>query len=233
MLSWEPWRELASAARWEPQSVVSLAESQVESPVLNSEKRAQIKSLVGLTNITVKHVNQMNDDLWYGIAGLLFGGVMIANWWFEMFSDSAYAKMCRSIVKVQSLGRNTVALFEPAMGMMFVFIGFSLLATWAGVDDNNPLMWILVPGILVFTVIGLTGLIPFRLPGPMYPEWQMEKRRQRRLQSTVERVSSSASKTRTIQRRKELHPGTYDYTVLIPNDDPPPRAHPQETRRRF
>ena len=32
---------------------------------------------------------------------------------------------------------------------------------------------------LFFVVVALLGLIPFPLPGPMYPEWQMEKRRVR------------------------------------------------------
>ena len=32
---------------------------------------------------------------------------------------------------------------------------------------------------LVFLALAVLGLIPFRLPGPMYPEWQLERRRRR------------------------------------------------------
>ena len=38
---------------------------------------------------------------------------------------------------------------------------------------------VLMGTALFFVVVALLGLIPFPLPGPMYPEWQMEKRRAR------------------------------------------------------
>ena len=38
---------------------------------------------------------------------------------------------------------------------------------------------VLMGTALFFVVVALLGLIPFPMPGPMYPEWQMEKRRAR------------------------------------------------------
>ena len=41
-----------------------------------------------------------------------------------MFSDCDYADLCRSITKDSfDLGQNTIALIEPAEGMMFIFSG--------------------------------------------------------------------------------------------------------------
>ena len=38
---------------------------------------------------------------------------------------------------------------------------------------------LLFGGALLSVVLFAVGLIPFRLPAPMYPEWQMERRRRR------------------------------------------------------
>ena len=66
----------------------------------------------------------MSKDLFYGVAGLVLGAVVLVNWWFEMFSDCDYADLCRSITKDSfDLGQNTIALIEPAGGMMFIFSG--------------------------------------------------------------------------------------------------------------
>lgn len=39
--------------------------------------------------------------------------------------------------------------------------------------------WILGGGAVFFLFVAVVGLIPFRWPGPMYPEWQLERRRRR------------------------------------------------------
>ena len=44
--------------------------------------------------------------------------------------------------------------------------------------------WILGGGAVFFLFVAVVGLIPFRLPGPMYPEWQLERRRRRAQEDT-------------------------------------------------
>ena len=118
----------------------------------------------------------MSKDLFYGVAGLVLGSVVLVNWWFEMFSDCGYAKPCRSIATSFSPGRNTTALVEPAAGVAFVFgSAGGLLMTVGGMGVRPLPVALLMVAVVAFVVL-LLGLIPFPLPAPMYPEWQLEKR---------------------------------------------------------
>ena len=118
----------------------------------------------------------MSKDLFYGVAGLVLGSVVLVNWWFEMFSDCGYAKLCRSIATSFSPGRNTTALVEPAAGVAFVFgSAGGLLMTVGGMGVRPLPVALLMVAVVAFVVL-LLGLIPFPLPAPMYPEWQLEKR---------------------------------------------------------
>ena len=111
---------------------------------------------------------------------LVLGGGTLVNWWFEMFSDCGYAQLCRSIMSQGGfyLGRNTIALIEPAVGSMFAFGGALLLVETSGSEISLPEAFF-GGGLFLSMVLFAVGLIPFRLPAPMYPEWQMEKRRAR------------------------------------------------------
>lgn len=120
---------------------------------------------------------------------------MLINWWFEMFSDSGYADLCRSIMKSSfDLGRNTIALIEPAVGACFFFGGVLLLT-----PKTSPLMSLLVPAVLFFLAVAVLGLLPIPLPKPMYPEWQMEKRRQRAVQEHEKIAAVGKSSSSTLQ----------------------------------
>jgi len=125
----------------------------------------------------------VSKDLFYGVAGLVLGSVVLVNWWFEMFSDCGYAKLCRSIATSFSPGRNTTALVEPAAGVAFVFgSAGGLLMTVGGMGVRPLPVALLMVAVVAFVVL-LLGLIPFPLPAPMYPEWQLEKRQRRAAQS--------------------------------------------------
>ena len=124
----------------------------------------------------------MSNQVWVGIGGLVLGGAMLVNWWFEMFSDSWYAELCRSFMEEFNLGRNTTAIVEPSVGGFMIFGGGALL-----VDNSNSLMWIFGPGSLVCLAAAAMGLVPFRLPQFMYPEGQMEKRRWRETKQRLQR----------------------------------------------
>ena len=119
-------------------------------------------------------------DLFFGVVCLFLGGMMFVNWWFAMFSDSGYGKGCRSMLWGDfSLGRNTVAVIEPAVGVVFVFGGAGGLLMTVGGMGTRPLPVALLMIAVIALMVMLLGLIPFRLPAPMYPEWQLEKRRRR------------------------------------------------------
>ena len=122
----------------------------------------------------------MVRDVFYGVVGLFLGGMMFVNWWFAMFSDRGYGKGCRSMLWGDfSLGRNTVAVIEPAVGVVFVFGGAGGLLMTVGGMGTRPLPVALLMIAVIALMVMLLGLIPFRLPAPMYPEWQLEKRRRR------------------------------------------------------
>ena len=119
-------------------------------------------------------------DLFFGVVCLFLGGMMFVNWWFAMFSDSGYGKGCRSMLWGDfSLGRNTVAVIEPAVGVVFVFGGAGGLLMTVGGMGTRPLPVALLMIAVIALMVMLLGLIPFPLPAPMYPEWQLEKRRRR------------------------------------------------------
>ena len=126
----------------------------------------------------------MVKDVFNGVGCLFLGGMMFVNWWFAMFSDSGYGKGCRSMLWGDfSLGRNTVAVIEPAVGVVFVFGGAGGLLMTVGGMGTRPLPVALLMIAVIALMVMLLGLIPFRLPAPMYPEWQLEKRRRRAARS--------------------------------------------------
>ena len=96
-----------------------------------------------------------------------------------MFSDHWYADMVRYQSKTWfNLGRNTESVITPAAGLSFIFFGVGMLLYPVDADES-AMGWLLGGGAAFFLFAAVLGLIPFRLPGPMYPEWQMEKRRAR------------------------------------------------------
>ena len=102
----------------------------------------------------------------------------MVNWWFAMFSDHWYGDLGRSFGEGEfNVGRNTISLILPAVGVAFSIGGCGMLLYPSGSSGGMPK--VLMGTALFFVVVALLGLIPFPLPGPMYPEWQMEKRRAR------------------------------------------------------
>ena len=94
-----------------------------------------------------------------------------------MFSDSVWGDLAREgLSGVFSLGRNTIAVIEPAVGLCFLFGGLLGLVDPVGVDENSPVRSFLTTFVLVSLVVGVLGLVPVRLPGWMYPEWHEERR---------------------------------------------------------
>ena len=137
----------------------------------------------------------MSEDVLYGFAGLVIGVVVLVIWWFAMFSDSDYGEMCRDMLSGEfSLGRNTVAIIQPAAGG-FMVLGAGVLL----VNGEGPLMWVFAPGVMICLAVGVLGLIPFPLPRLMYPEGQMERRWRRSL------TAAEAAAADEAQRRAD-HP---------------------------
>ena len=122
----------------------------------------------------------------YAFAGIVIGMFAVAAWWFAMFSDSDWGEAAREMLDgVFRLGRNTIAVVEPAVGGFMLFGGCGLLtdASGGGVSFLSDLFFI---GCLASLVVAVLGLIPVRLPGWMYPEWHEERRWRRREQAEWE-----------------------------------------------
>ena len=91
---------------------------------------------------------------------------------------------------------------------------------------------------VAFLVLAVVGLIPFRLPGPMYPEWQLERRRRRAQDAARARWEHEAGSI--VPRGRHAAPpeaatdagGQYGYAGDAGGEDPlrsgdslPMRAH--------
>ena len=129
----------------------------------------------------------MIEQVLAAVVALALGGFAIAAWWFAMFSDSVWGDLAREMLDGEfNLGRNTIAVIEPAVGLCFLFGALLGLADPAGVDENSPVRSFLTIFVLVMLVVAVLGLIPVRLPGWMYPEWHEERRWRRREQAEWE-----------------------------------------------
>ena len=121
-----------------------------------------------------------------GVGCVLLGAFPLVAWWFAMFSDSDWGDLAREMLSESfSLGRNTIAVIEPAVGGFMLFGGCGLLTDATGGEDSflSELFFI---GCLVSLVVAVLGLVPVRLPGWMYPEWHEERRWRRREQAEWE-----------------------------------------------
>ncbi len=56
-----------------------------------------------------------------------------------------------------------------------LFGGCGVIVDNAGLEDTG-IWWFFVFALLTCLVVAVLGLIPVRLPGPMYPEWHEERR---------------------------------------------------------
>ena len=129
----------------------------------------------------------MAEDILVGIGCVLLGVFPLVAWWFAMFSDSVWGDLAREMLDgVFSLGRNTIAVVEPAVGSLLVFGGLLLLAQEFGFENGGIVTSLI--GVVFFSslVVAVLGLIPVRLPGWMYPEWHEERRWRRREQAEWE-----------------------------------------------
>ncbi len=110
---------------------------------------------------------------------LVIGGMTLVNWGFAMFSDHWYADLVRYLSnKWFNLGRNTESVITPSIGMFCMLSGLGMLL-YPDTADTSVWGKVLGGGGFAFLALAVLGLIPFRLPGPMYPEWQLERRRRR------------------------------------------------------
>ena len=129
----------------------------------------------------------MIEQVLAAVVALALGGFAIAAWWFAMFSGSDWGEAAREMLDgAFNLGRNTIAVIEPAVGSLLMFGGLLLLAQEFGFE-NGGLVTSLI-GIVFFSslVVAVLGLVPVRLPGWMYPEWHEERRWRRAQQAEWE-----------------------------------------------
>jgi len=118
----------------------------------------------------------------YSFTGIFIGLFAIAAWWFAMFSDSDWGEAAREMLDGGfNLGRNTIAVIEPAVGGLMLFGSCGVVVDEVGLDGTG-VWWFFVLAL----VVAVLGLIPVRLPGWMYPEWHEERRWRRREQAEWE-----------------------------------------------
>ena len=128
-----------------------------------------------------------------GVIALIIGVGSLVNWWFVMFSDCWYAEFQRELSKAWfNLGRNTESLITPAAGIMMLFGGWFLFLIEGGGDRRSWTVVCVGVVCLASMALAMLGMFPFRLPGPMYPEWQLERRRRRAAQSGAGGSAGSA-----------------------------------------
>ena len=129
----------------------------------------------------------MLKDIVMGAICLVLGGFTFSFWWFAMFSGSDWGEAAREMLDGGfNLGRNTIAVIEPAVGLFLLFGGLLGLADPFGVDGGSPIRLLFGIPAMVSLVVAVLGLIPVRLPGWMYPEWHEERRWRRREQAEWE-----------------------------------------------
>ena len=122
----------------------------------------------------------------YAFAGIVIGMFAVVAWWFAMFSDSDWGEAAREMLDGGfNLGRNTIAVIEPAVGGLMLFGSCGVMVDEVGLDGTG-VWWFFVLAMLTCLVIAVLGLIPVRLPGWMYPEWHEERRWRRREQAEWE-----------------------------------------------
>ena len=115
---------------------------------------------------------------------LVIGGMTLVNWGFAMFSDHWYADLVRHLSNTWfNLGRNTESVITPSIGMFCMSSGLGMLL-YPDTADTSVWGIVLGGGGLAFLALAVVGLIPFRWPGPMYPEWQLERRHRRAQEDT-------------------------------------------------
>ena len=129
----------------------------------------------------------MIEQVLAAVVALALGGFAIAAWWFAMFSDSDWGDLAREMLDgVFRLGRNTIAVIEPAVGILLVFGGLLLLAQEFGFENGGLVTSLISIVFFSSLVVAVLGLIPVRLPGWMYPEWHEERRWRRAQQAEWE-----------------------------------------------
>ena len=119
-----------------------------------------------------------SSNILAGFIGLIIGCVTMVNWWFVMFSDSWYGEFQQGLSRAWFyLERNTESLITPAAGIMMLSGGWFLFLLEGGGDRRSWTVVCVGVVCLASMALAMLGMFPFRLPGPMYPEWQLERRR--------------------------------------------------------
>ncbi|WP_175955213.1 hypothetical protein [Schaalia sp. Marseille-Q2122] len=105
---------------------------------------------------------------------IIFGAALLVVWWFDMFSDSAFGQMGRSVAKWQRQGRNVIALFLPGFSAGMILLAVVDLLSTLNVPDlvTNGVGFVAV-GVLL---VAFLGFLPIPLPRWMYPEYHLARR---------------------------------------------------------
>ena len=95
----------------------------------------------------------------YAFAGIVIGMFAVVAWWFAMFSDSDWGEAAREMLDGGfNLGRNTIAVIEPAVGGLMLFGSCGVMVVCRPAVVRSWWAWVRAVGRSVVGV-GLSGVL--------------------------------------------------------------------------
>jgi hypothetical protein len=119
-------------------------------------------------------VEQLGDRMWFSVAGMVLGALIVHAWWLETYTDSPLARSWRRMSAAWSPTRNAQAMLRPCTGLMLVFGGVGVVLEEVG--GPRPLLTLFAFLALLSVMIGVVYLLPLPLPHFADPRYQYLKR---------------------------------------------------------
>ena len=112
--------------------------------------------------------------MWFSVAGMVLGALIVHAWWLETYTDSPLARSWRRMSASWSPTRNAQAMLRPCVGLMFFFGGIALVLEPIGAPVF--IVRVLLSIALLALVVGVVYLLPLPLPRFADARYQYLKR---------------------------------------------------------
>ena len=112
--------------------------------------------------------------MWFSVAGMVLGALIVHAWWLETYTDSPLARSWRRMSASWSPTRKAQAMLRPCTGLMLVFGGVGVVLEQVGAP--TPFLTLFAFLALLFLVIGVVYLLPLPLPRFADARYQYLKR---------------------------------------------------------
>ena len=77
-------------------------------------------------------VEQLGERMWFSVAGMVLGALIVHAWWMETYTDSPLARSWRRMSAAWSPTRNAQSVLRPCTGLMLVFGGVAVVLKEVG-----------------------------------------------------------------------------------------------------